>query len=188
MRRGALLGILALAAAGALAQSPMRVRGPVLAVEDDTLSIARPGGEPVQVALDEKSQLLFMQPIALEDIKPGDFLGITSVKRADGTLSAIDVRRFPKPVSPGHRPLSGSDDQTMTNATVSATVQAAAGRELTMTYEGGTQRIVVPRSAYLSMLVPGRRSQLAPGSIVNLTAAPGPDGRLTALQVQFRDP
>jgi hypothetical protein len=106
------------------------------------------------------------------------------MKRADGALTAFEVRRFRKPLSPGHRPFEGRDDQTMTNATVSATVQSAGGRELTLTYEGGSQKIVVPENASVSMLVPGDRSQLVPGAIVNLTAAPGPDGRMTATRVQ----
>jgi len=38
------------------------------------------------------------------------------------------VRRFPKPLNPGHRPFDGRDDQTMTNATVGAMVQATSGR------------------------------------------------------------
>ena len=57
------------------------------------------------------------------------------------------MRRFPKPLNPGHRPLDGRDDQTMTNATVGAMVQAANGRELTLTYDGGAQKVVVPPSA-----------------------------------------
>ncbi len=72
----------------------------------------------------------------------------------------------------------------MTNATVSATVQSTSGRELTLPYEGGSQKIVVPANAVISMLVPGERSQLMPGSIANLTAAPGDDGKLTALRIQ----
>ena len=101
--------------------------------------------ERPQVRLGEKTEIVFTQPVALSDIKPGDFLGVTSVKHADGKLIAYEVRRFPKPLNPGHRPFDGRDDQTMTNATVGATVQSANGRELTMTYEGGTQKIVVPR-------------------------------------------
>ena len=34
------------------------------------------------------------------------------------------------------------------------------------------------------MLVPGDRSHLVPGAIVNLTAAPGADGKLTATRIQ----
>lgn len=85
----------------------------------------------MDILLTEKTILVFAQPIALADIKPGDFLGVTSMKRADGALTALEVRRFPKPLNPGHRPFDGRDDQTMTNATVSAVVQSARGRELT---------------------------------------------------------
>jgi hypothetical protein len=57
----------------------------------------------------------------------------------------------------------------MTNATVGAMVQSASGRELTMTYEGGAQKIVVPENASVSTVVPGQRSQLVPGAAVSLT-------------------
>lgn len=72
----------------------------------------------------------------------------------------------------------------MTNATVAATVQSASGRELTLIYEGGSQKIIVPENASISMLVPGNRSQLVPGATVNLTAASGADGNMTASRIQ----
>jgi hypothetical protein len=128
----------------------------------------------------DKTEIVFAQPIGLPDIKPGDFLGVTSMKRADGTLTAVEVRRFPKPLNPGHRPFDGRDDQTMTNATVSATVQATSGRELTMTYDGGAQKIVVPQGASISTLIPGQRNQLVPGAPVNLTH----DASGVALRIQ----
>lgn len=53
-----------------------------------------------------------------------------------------------------------------------------------MSYEGGSQKIVVPANAAISTLVPGDRSQLSPGATVNLTAAPMSDGKLTAIRVQ----
>lgn len=141
------------------------MRGTISAFDGRTLTID--GSQ--QVELGEKTEIVFTQPIALSEIKPGDFLGVTSVRRPDGTLSAIEVRRFPKPLNPGHRPFDGRDDHTMTNATVAATVQATAGRELTMTYEGGAQKIVVPVGASISTLVPGTKAQLVPGAPVNLT-------------------
>ena len=158
------------------AQAPTRVRGTITAFDGKALTV----DGRVQVLLGEKTEIVFTQPIALGDIKPGDFLGVTSAKRADGTLTAIEVRRFPKPVSPGHRPFDGRDDQTMTNATVAAMVQSASGRELTLTYEGGAQKIVVPESASISTLVPGQRSQLVPGALVNLTH----DASGVALRIQ----
>jgi hypothetical protein len=59
-------------------------------------------------------------------------------------------------------------------------VQASSGRELTMTYQGGTQKIVVPESASVSTLVPGKRDQLVVGAPVNLTH----DASGTALRIQ----
>jgi hypothetical protein len=151
-------------------------------------SVNSTDGKSVDIQLAEKTAIVFTQPIALADIKPGDFLGVTSMKRDDGALTAFEVRRFPKPLNPGHRPFEGRSDQTMTNATVSATVQSAKGRELTLSYEGGSQKIVVPENASISMLVPGDRSQLVPGATVSLTAAPGADGKMTATRVQVSKP
>jgi len=179
---------LALMSASTLAQTDVRVRGTITASDGKVFSVKSGDGGSVDIGLGEKTAIVFAQPIALADIKPGDFLGVTSMKRADGALTAFEVRRFPKPVSPGHRPFEGRDDQTMTNATVSAMVQSARGRELTLSYEGGSQKIVVPENASISMLVPGDRSQLVPGAAVNLTAAPGPGGKMTAVRIQVGRP
>ena len=179
---------LALISAVTLAQTDVRVRGTITAFDGKVFSVKSGDGRSVDIGLGEKTAIVFMQPIALADIKPGDFLGVTSMKRADGALTAFEVRRFPKPLNPGHRPFEGRDDQTMTNATVSAMVQSAKGRELTLSYEGGSQKIVVPEGASISMLVPGDRSQLVPGAPVNLTAAPGSDGKMTAMRIQVGKP
>jgi hypothetical protein len=157
-----------------------RMRGTITAFDGNTLTVDR----KAQVRLGEKTEIVFTQPIALSQIRAGDFLAITSVRRADGTLTAREVRRFPKPSNPGHRPFDGRDDQTMTNATVGALVQSASGRELTMTYEGGAQKIMVPESASLSTLVPGSRAQLVAGAPVNLTH----DAHGVALRIQVGPP
>lgn len=167
------------------AQAPARYRGIINAVSGDVLAV-NTGGKNVDVQLNDSTRIVFAQPIAMTDIKSGDFLGVTSVKRPNGTLAAYDVRRFPKPVNPGHRPFDGRDDQTMTNATVSATVQSASGRELVLNYDGGSQKVVVPQGAAITTLTPGERSQLVPGSYVSLTAAPDAAGKLTARSIEVR--
>jgi len=151
------------------------VRGTISAVAGDVISVA---GKKVRIG--DKTEIVYTQPILLGDIRPGDFLGVTSMKGADGQLTAVEVRRFPRPVNPGHRAFDGRDDQTMTNATVEAVVQASSGRELTLSYAGGAQKIVVPESASVSTLVPGNRGQLVPGAPVNLTH----DASGEALRVQ----
>ena len=178
--RKVLVMLLVASSASALAQGPVRVRGTISAVDGNTLVV----DGRTQVIIGEKTDIVFTQPIALADIKPGDFLALSSHRAADGRLTAYEVRRFPKPLNPGHRPLDGRDDQTMTNATVGAMVQAASGRELTMTYDGGTQKIVVPENASLSTLVPGKRAQLVRGAAVNLTH----DAGGVALRIQVSPP
>jgi hypothetical protein len=184
---GLLFVALGLLAGAVDAQQPTRVRGTIAAFDGNVLSVKSKGGN-TDILLGEKSQVIFTQPIALADIKPGDFLGVTSAKGGDGTLTALEIRRFPKPNNPGHRPFDGRDDQTMTNATVGAMVQSASGRELTMTYDGGSQKIMVPEKASISTLVPGNRSQLVPGAPVNLTARAGDGGALTAISIQVGPP
>ena len=183
-RAALLLCSLALITAVAHAQTAVRVRGTITASDGNVFSVKSGDGKSVYIQIAEKTVIVVTQPIALADIKLGDFLGVTSKKRVDGTLMAFEVRRFPKPLNPGHRPFEGRNDQTMTNATVSAMVRSASGRELTLTYEGGSQKIVVPENSSISILVPGDRSQLVPGATVNLTAAPGADGKMTATRVQ----
>jgi hypothetical protein len=188
LQSGLLFLVLGLLAGAVDAQAPTRVRGTISGFDGKTLSVKSRDGKNVAIELAEKTAIVFTQPIPLSEIKPGDFLGVTSMKRADGTLTAYEVRRFPKPLNPGHRPFDGRDDQTMTNATVGAMVQSASGRELTMTYDGGAQKIAVPEGASISTLVPGNRSQLVPGAAVNLTARAGDGGKLTAIRIQVSPP
>src|SRR6185295_8385682 len=128
-RLNSLALLLALVALGASAQE--RARGVITAVSGDEISVANK-----KVRVGDKTELLFMQPIVLGDIKPGSFLAVTS--------------------------------------------QKGPGRELSLSYPGGSQKIVVPESAALFALVPGNRSQLVVGAPVNLTH----DASGMALRVQ----
>lgn len=183
-----LLAALIIGSALAVAQGVTRVRGTVESFDGKVLTVKMRGDSSTRILIGDKTEIVFTQPITISEIKAGDFLGVTSSKGPDGLLTAFEIRRFPKPVNPGHRPFDGRDDQTMTNATVSAVVEAAKGRELTLSYEGGSQKIVVPENAAISMIVPGERAQLVPGAIVSLTAASGADGQLTARRIQVSKP
>ena len=166
--------------------APQRIRGTLSGVSGDTLAVKTDEGKSFDIQVTDKTNIVFGQPLKLADIKSGDFIAVTSVKRKDGTLVAYDVRRMMKPTNPGHRPFDGAEDQTMTNATVSATVQGAKGHELTVGYEGGSQQIVVADTAVVSALAPGQRSQLVPGSYVSLLAETAADGKLNARSIEVR--
>jgi hypothetical protein len=170
------------------AQTTTAVRGVVSTFDGKAMAVKSIDGKPVNVQVDEKTEIVFTQPIQISEIKSGDFLAITSDKRADGSLLAFEIRRFPKPSNPGHRPFGGNSDQTMTNATVSAIVQSSSNREITVTYEGGAQKITVPENASISMLVPGNRSQLVPNATVFATAVQADGGNLVARRIQVSAP
>jgi hypothetical protein len=181
-----LLATLSLAMASTYAQTPTRVRGTIASMTGDAMAVQTGDGKKLDVQVSDKTNIVFAQPIPVTEIKSGDFLGVTSVKRKDGTLTAYDVRRFQKPSNPGHRPFDGSEEQTMTNANVSATVQGTNGRELVLSYEGGSQKVVVADTAAVTSLVPGARAQLTAGSYVSLLAEPGGDGKLMARSIEVR--
>ena len=102
---------------------------------------------------------------------------VEQLVRADGRTTLMTA---------SHLPFDDREDQTMTNATVSATVQGAKGHELTVSYEGGSQKVVVADGAVISALGPGQRSQLVPGAYASVTAEPGADGKLTARNIEVR--
>ena len=183
-----LVGSLLLSLSVGYAQQPQRVRGTIAGVSGEVLTVQSREGAASDIHLTPKTTIVATSPIALSDIKPSDFVGVAATKRPDGTLVAAEVRRFAAPSNEGHRPSDFLPGSTMTNATVAATVQATDGRELTLTYKGGAQKIVVPQNLPVSEVVPADRSALVPGAEVNLTAAPDSQGKLTAQRIQVSRP
>ena len=60
--------VLLLVALGAAAQVPTRVRGKITAIEGDMITV----DQKTHVHLGDKTEIVFTQPIALADIKPGE--------------------------------------------------------------------------------------------------------------------
>ena len=183
-----LIATLLLCSGAATAQQPQRIRGTITGVSGDVLAVKSREGTTSEIHLTPKATFVATSPIALSDIKPNDFVAVAATKRPDGTLVAAEVRRFPAPSNEGHRPSDFLPGSTMTNATVSATVQATEGRELTLTYKGGAQKIVVPQNLPITELVPADRSALVPGAQVNLSAVPDAQGKLVTQRIQVSRP
>ena len=179
-----LCGALALAGATANAQNTVRVRGTITGLEGNVLAVKARDGRDLRIELTEKTGVAYVKALTIADIKPGDGLGTTAVARADGTLVAREIHTFPPSLgvpNEGHRPLDEEPGSSMTNARVSATVQSAEGRELTLTWKDGTKKLLVPADAPIVTAVNADRSFLKPGEYVYLNAAVGADGRLTAV-------
>lgn len=181
-----LCGMLMLSFATAHAQQgSIRVRGTIAAFDGKVLAVKSRDGN-VTLELPAKVVVVATKAIRLADIKPGDGVGIGAARRPDGTLVAVQVQVFPPErgiPNPGHRSWDVGDDSTMTNAPVTSVVQAAKGRELTLTYKGGSQKILADESAAIYTAVPADSSVLAPGDTVFITGKAGADGKPAALRI-----
>lgn len=179
-------GMLAFAWPSAHAQDAnIRLRGTIAAFDGKALVVkSRDGG--VTLVLPEKTEVVATKAIRLADIKPGDGVGIGATRRADGTLVAVQVQVFAPErgiPNPGHRAWDMGEDSTMTNAPVTSVVQAAKGRELTLTYKGGSQKIIADEGAAIFTVVPAEASALAPGDTVFITGKAGADGKPATLRI-----
>jgi hypothetical protein len=177
-------GLLALSGTLAQAQAPTFVRGTIASLDGDVLSVKSRDGKDVKIKLAPKFGVRYAKALTLADVKPGDFVGPASRKRADGTLEAISLQVFTPDrrgqVPEGHMAWDLEPGSLMTNATVGGIVQASKGRELTLEYKGGSQKVFVPEGVPIFTALPGDRSMLAPGAYVVIAARVAPDGSLSA--------
>jgi hypothetical protein len=170
----------------ALAQQPpnTNIRGMVTAFDGKTVVVKARDGTTLEVLLPETLAVSGTKAFTLADLKPGMTLGVTTVKRADGQLVAIDVRPIPATARIGLSPFDLQPDSTMTNAILEAQVVSMSGAELTLDINDGTLKVLVPPGTPMSQSIPGNRADVKPGETVFIAARPGPDGKLTAARIQ----
>jgi len=174
------LGVLVTAVADA--QTVVRLRGTITAVQGNTLSVRSREGE--NLALQMPDDVAVARAVRFEDIKQGDYVGATTRKQPDGSMVAIEVHYLPPSVPAGQTPWDLEPGSTMTNASVAASVAATGKRELTLQFKGSSQKIIVPESAALVRAVPGTRADLKAGEYVFAIVRKGADGKLTAPRIQ----
>ena len=179
--------VLAFASSIAFAQAPKPVRGQITGLQGNELSVKTREGKDVKIHLADNVGVAAAKKITLSDIKPGDYVGPASKKRPDGSLEAISLQLFPASargvVREGTMPWDLAPGSTMTNATVGNMVQMNNGRELTLQFKGGSQKVFVPEGIPMFTTVPGDRSLLKPGEYIFTMARPEPDGTLSAARV-----
>ena len=121
---------------------------------------------------------------SMTDVKPGMVLGVTTVKRADGVVVAIDVRPIPPAAPQGLSPWDLAPDAVMTNAVVEGTVASAGGQQLTLNYKTGTVTALIGPETAMSQAAPGAREDLKVGETVFVFARKGADDKIVAARVQ----
>ena len=183
-----LLCVLLAAAAAADAQAPARVRGTITAIDGNVLSVKSREGKDVKIELAPNATFAYMKKLSLADVKPGTPLGTSAMTGPDGKIVALELHLFAagRPVpNEGHRPWDLEPGSTMTNGMVTAVVEAGNGRELTLSYKDGAQRVVVPASIPIVTAQDGDRSLLVVGEYALFAIAPSTDGKLVTTRVQI---
>jgi hypothetical protein len=162
----ALVAIVMVAASSlyAIAQqppTPSRVRGTVEGVAGDELAVKSRGGEDVRLRMTGDTQVVGITRIAMADIKVGSFIGATTVPGSDGSQNALEVHVFSESMrgtGEGSRPYDLRPNSTMTNATVTETVEGNDGQTLMVKHKDGDKKVVVSPDTPIVTYVPADKS------------------------------
>src|SRR3954463_10749581 len=183
MNRVAFLAI-ALAGTSAIAQTPpVKVRGTIVGLEGDVLTVKSKDGTEKKVELAKDATVAVAQKTTLSEIKPGTLVGSTAVKGKEGKLVAREVHTIPPQAPQGHMPWDTESGATMTNANLTGVAKATGGDEITLQYKDGEQKIVVPKGTPILNFTPADRSALKKGDTI-FTMAREQDGKLMTQRVQ----
>ena len=181
----------ALAFAGvALAQTPAgklsRIRGEIVSLNGDVLTVHRRSGDTVTIDVKPAVSVSAVKLMQLADIKPGSFVGTTTITGTDGKLTATEVHVFPESArgtGEGHYAWDLGPNSSMTNANVDTVVQGTSGRNLTLSYKGGSNEVTVPPNVPVVTFTPAARTALTAGKKVYVVATAASQGAFVAQRV-----
>src|SRR5512142_1479378 len=184
--RCVLVSATVMAAAGSMAwaQQPpaVRIRGTIEAVDGPLLAVKSREGTDMKVRLTDNVAVFGVANIAMSEIKPGSYIGVSALPAPDGTQKALSVHIFPESqrgVAEGFRPWDLRPNSTMTNATVATTVAGVDGQVIQVKYKDGEKKVVVPPDAAIVAFLSGEKSEVKPGSkIIIFGAVKKDDGSL----------
>ena len=198
----AALAAVTLWASPASGQTPLRVRGEVVAVDDRSVTVGANDGHTFRLLTGRRTSYADVVSSNLDAIREGSFIG-SAVKGPPGHFVAVEIVLVPQAMRAGRVGLydwdllpdrsgidpSGTVATSMTNGSVSAvaavvtnSTRAGRARLLTVDLVGGrTVHITVSPAAPIVAFVPSSRSTVVPGSAVVVWTAPGREARLIAV-------
>ena len=157
------------------AAKPARIRGDIVSLSGDTLTVHRRSGDTVKIAVKSDTPVTALKNIKLQDIKPGSFVGTAATTGTDGKLTATEVLVFPESArgtGEGHYAWDLGPQSSMTNANVDQVVQGTSGRDLKLSYKGGANSVTVPENVPVVTFAPATHDDLKPGKKVFVVASP----------------
>jgi hypothetical protein len=170
----------------ARAADTVHVRGTVERLDGAALTVKTREGSVAAIELEKGWKITGVAKAAVGDIKPGDFVGVTSVSKAEGGDGALEVVIFPaalRGAGEGSRPWDLKPKSTMTNGTVANAVKEVDGQTITVSYHGQTKKIAVAADTPVVTFAPAAPADLAPGATVFVTAERAANGKLTSRRV-----
>jgi len=172
----------------AMAQTapPTRIRGTIAAIDGSMMTVTTREGPKVDVTLNDPLTVATVKRVELASITPGAYVGIASRPGPNGELRAIEVLVFPEAMrgaGEGHYPWDLEPGSMMTNGTVTGTVEATSGRELSLSFKGASNKITVASDAALVTFAPAERADLTVGEKVFFSATKNAEGKLATSRV-----
>ncbi|MDE5464354.1 hypothetical protein [Bradyrhizobium sp. CSS354] len=184
----AMVAVSTLSALAQRAPVPTSVRGTIESVNGDTMQVKARGGEDVKLHIASDVNVSGITRISLADIKPGSFVGATTVPGPDGGANAVEVHVFPESMrgtGEGSRPYDLKPNSSMTNATVSESVVGNDGHTLLVKYKDGEKKVFVADNTPVVTFVPGDKSDLKAGAKVIAFMKQLPDGSFETNRVSI---
>jgi hypothetical protein len=176
------LGLVIAGAASAADGTPARVRGTIDQVDGSVLHITGRTGEKLTVAMPAGVKIAEVSKIDISAIKPNSYIGTAAAPLPNGDLKALEVHVFPESMrgtGDGHRPFDLGPNSTMTNGTVGSVV-GTSDRTLTVKYQGGEKKVIVPADVPIVTFEPGSAADIKAGAHVIIFATKATDGSLSA--------
>src|SRR6202046_3777145 len=131
---GAVAAFLAIAILSpAQAAENVRVRGTIVGLDGSTLTVKTREGPNAVLTMKPGWKMAGVAKASVDDIKPGDFVGIASLPTSSGGDGAVEVLVFPpamKGTGEGSYPWDLKPKSTMTNATVTNAAKGVEGRTI----------------------------------------------------------
>jgi hypothetical protein len=182
----AAMGLLAATAVSAQNAPPVRVRGTIASINGQDLTVTSRDGSTVAVKLAPDYAVTAVVKADMPDITIGKFVGIAALPQGSEPERALEVLIFPEAArgsGEGHYAWDLMPESTMTNATITESVDKVDGRTLTLKHKDGETRIAVPSDVPIVTFAPGDRNLLVADAGVMVPAAKQPDGTFTASRI-----
>ncbi len=166
-------------------------RGVIDSLTGDTLAVTTRDGQKINIQMQPNWTVQSVIAVKPDEIQPGDFVGASAVKRADGKMvaEAIHYLDFIAPAARdgahGDIPWDLTPQSLMINADTGTVVKSSDGTmTLKMTHSKASYDLIITPTTPIVKYRPGEKSLLVKGATVFIGTQKQADGTYTATLVR----